>query len=426
MTDTYQYERPFRLKILALLLDTMWMAKYGKTLVVPEYFEMEDEEAVAKAILSYNAAYSRSPSDVDDVMAIAGARYADLIQSVFDLHEEGDLTLASDIVIKFARQQAGKLALLDSLDDINNDNIDAVVARFREVQKVGMDSQSNGIDPIRDISKWLYDYWSDKVRTGLYHVDQILEGGLGIPELGVIIGPPNRGKSMALINLGYGAASIGSGKNVVHFTHEMKIEQVAKRYTARMTFRFPKREDDLGQYEDEAVNVARRFMPGKIRVVGGTKMTFDQIESHLDRLIDDGFDIGMIIDDYPDLMIARRKYKDRRFELSSIYEDWRALAEKYGVPVWCATQSTRSSLNKEIVTMADVAEDIGKAAIADVMIAICQTYEERQMDQARLFMAKLRDSGTKVPLIACKWYPASQAIITTGYVRRKSDKEQDA
>lgn len=419
MTQKYSFERPFRMKILALLLDTRWFLKYGNVLIRPEYFEMEDEESFAKAVLDYHKAYNRCPIDPDDVVVSVGPKYAEFVYDVYDVSEAGELDLARDKAIEFAKEQAIKLALLESVDDVNNGDTTQIIKRFEEASRVGEDIESTGIDPVADIDTWLYDYWSDKVHTGIYHLDQILEGGLGVPELGVVLGPPNRGKSMVLVNIGYGAASIGSGKNVVHFTHEMKVPQVAKRYAARMTFRFPTRDGDLKAYEDTVIEVARRFVPGKIRIIGGTKMTFDEIDMHLDRLADDGYETGLIIDDYADLMVPSKHYSERRFELSSIFEDWRARSEEYNCPVWTATQSSRASLSKEIITMADVSEDIGKAAIADVFVAICQTFDEKQTDRARLFLAKLRDGGTHTPVIGCKWYSDSQAIVSTGYVKYK-------
>jgi hypothetical protein len=91
--------------------------------------------------------------------------------------------------------------------------------------------------------------------------------------------------------------------------------------------------------------------------------------------------------------------------------------------MWSASQAGRSSLSKEIITMADIAEDIGKANIADVIIALCQTREEETADQCRLFLAKVRDGDSKA-MVRAKYYKKSQAIVTTGIVTQK-DSEQD-
>jgi hypothetical protein len=413
------------MKVLALMLDNAWMRRVGNVIIKPEYFESDDEEAFAKAILQYRETYGRSPKDPADTIHICGGKHSTFILDVYELYEEGDdlLDLVKDVVIQFAKEQAAKIAILESVEDIKVGNMAKPIERMKSALKVGEELLSPGLDPIRDIDKWLYNYWEDKVRTGLVHVDHVLEGGLNKGEEGIVLAPPNRGKSMMLINIGYGAATIGSGKHVVHFTHEMSVEQTAKRYAARMLFRFPKPEDNLDEYAEEIVVAARKLLTGKIRIIGGSAST-RSIESHLEQLAsEDDFELGLIIDDYLDKVYPPKDYADRRFELSALYDWFRNLCEHYQVPGWSASQSGRNSLSKEIITMQDVAEDIGKANIADVIVALCQTYDEVQIDQCRLFMAKVRDASKKQGLIQAKYYGGSQAIVTTGFIDINKDKK---
>jgi len=419
----YRYEKPFRMKILALMLNNLWMGTYGDALILPEYFETQEEEAFVKSVMDYRKAFHRSPTDSVDAVALADPSHGEFFERIFDIYESEDLALAAREAIQFAQEQAVKLAILESIDEVNQGNLAAPHERMIKAMEVGTSLISPGIDPIRDTDKWLYEYWADKVKTGLTHLDKNLEGGLGVPELGIVMGPPNGGKSTVLVNIGFGAAGLGSGKNVVHFTHEMKVAQVAKRYAARLTFKFPQRGGNLSEYEDELLAAARKLLKGKIRIIGGSKMTTEEIRMHVRRLIAEGFEPGLIIDDYPDLIVPSRRYNERRFELSAIYEDCRAMSEEFNVPFWGATQANRESLSKEIITMANIAEDLGKAAIADVIVAICQTFEEKQNHQCRLFTAKVRDSSSMNPLIACKYYPEKMAIISTGYAQIKDKKE---
>ena len=120
MADNYPFDREFRLKILASCLDDVWMAKYGNDIILPQYFERDDEEAVAKAILEYRAKYDHSPSDPYDVIALMKVDYTTIVLDIFEGIDDWDLKLAQDLSVIFAREQAAKLAILDSVDDVQS------------------------------------------------------------------------------------------------------------------------------------------------------------------------------------------------------------------------------------------------------------------------------------------------------------------
>lgn len=421
--DIYPFDREFRLKILSLMLDRVWMSQYGTTIIRPEFFEMDDEDSIAKVVIDYWTKYKTCPTSSNDLETmLSDKKHVPTLEYLYEI-PASEKKLAGDKAIQWAKEQAAKIAILDSVDDIHKGDLQKTISRMKEALTVGENLQSTGIEVIKDIDKWLYDLWSYKIRTGWYHVDSILEGGLGRGELGLIMAPMNVGKSMGLINIGFGAASIGSNANVVHFTHEMSQEITAKRYAARTLFKFPSRDENLEEYEQDLKTAASRILTGKIKVIGMTGTNVDSIDSQLERLIDEGFKFDIIIDDYPDLVSSTRRYNEKRFELSEVYREFRDLGAKYNVPVWGATQSGRSSLSKEVITIQDIAEDIGKAAIADVIIALCQTRDEEQINRCRLFMAKVRD-GSKKTMLDAKYYGKSQAIITTGLSKNK-DEEKD-
>jgi len=431
MGNQYEFDKNFRLKILACMLDPDWYATHGG-IVKPEHFPTDEESEFVSLVDDFHEKYSRLPSDPFDLEALTSSENTVvLIHEVFGIEEEYDLGLAGDKAVEFAKQQAVKLAILQSVDDINNGDLSNIVDRMKDALSVGSDIGALGIDPYVDTDKWLYDYWKDKVRTGWTHIDRVLEGGLSPQELGVMLGPQHRGKSMSLINIGFGAASIGSGKNVVHFTHEMSVAQVAKRYAARTMFRFPTIDEDLDKYSSELYDAARRLVSGRIKILGSrdvkkavSTMTIADLRTKLYQLQDSGFRIDLVVDDYADLIRPSRKYSERRFELKDIYDGMKNIADEFNCPFWTASQSRRSSHSKEIVSMDDVAEDINKVSIADVVISICQTKEEKDSDRCRLFTAKVRD-GTSGMTFSAKYYGKKQAIITTGFGGHVDTEESD-
>jgi ribosomal protein S6E (S10) len=75
--------------------------------------------------------------------------------------------------------------------------------------------------------------------------------------------------------------------------------------------------------------------------------------------------------------------------------------------------------------MEDIAEDINKVSIADVVISICQTKEEKDSSRCRLFTAKIRD-GVSGAAFAAKFYGGMQAIVTTGLAYNEPTEVVDA
>lgn len=413
------FNRSFRLKIISQCLDPLWFAGIGRGVIIPEYFESDDEQDIVRAIMDHYEAYKTVPTDIDDILVLCDGKHEETILTVFEERHDRETSLVKDVVVQFAQEQAAKIVIIESVDDVNRGDLERVLERMEEAVAVGSNLAPQGIDVVADMPSWLYDQWVGKVRTGWPHVDLHLEGGLGVGELGIILAPSNRGKSMALVNIAYGAAGLGSGKNVVIFTHEMGVKVYAKRIAARMMFRFPKRLDNLGAYEKEFQELAKKMMPGSIRVIGGSNMTLGDIDRSLERLKGEGFDFDLIIDDYPDLIRPETKRSQKRFELSEIYEGYRGLGYKYQVPVWGASQTNRGAYIKETITEQDIAEDIGKVGISDIVGAICQTQEEADLDRCRLFLPKVRD-GIRGVMFDANFYPRQQAIITTNVTKKKS------
>ena len=73
----------------------------------------------------------------------------------------------------------------------------------------------------------------------------------------------------------------------------------------------------------------------------------------MDKLKQRGIPIDMIIVDYGDLLkpLTAPRGSEKRHDLESIYEELRATAQIYECPLWTASQTNRSGLNAELITM---------------------------------------------------------------------------
>ena len=64
-------------------------------------------------------------------------------------------------------------------------------------------------------------------------INNLLQGGLGNGDFGLIFGNPGGGKSWSLVSLG--GYAVRMGYNVLHYTLELGEEYVGKRYDAFFT-----------------------------------------------------------------------------------------------------------------------------------------------------------------------------------------------
>jgi hypothetical protein len=99
----------------------------------------------------------------------------------------------------------------------------------------------------------------------------------------------------------------------------------------------------------------------------------------------------MIIVDYGDILRPTNNFREKRNELESIYEELRAIAQEYECPVWTASQTNRSGLNAEVITMESISEAFNKCFIADFIFSISRTIENKNNNTGRMFIAKNRN-----------------------------------
>ena len=220
------------------------------------------------------------------------------------------------------------------------------------------------------------------------------EGGLGKSELGVIVAPTGAGKSMVLVHLG--AQALLEGKTVVHYTLELQDTVVARRYDSCIT---GVEINELFENKEKVLETIKNIEGKLIVKEYPTKSaSTNTIKAHLDKLVMRGEDIGMIIVDYGDLLRPSRYRDEKRIELESIYEELRSLAQSFECPLWTASQTNRSGLNAEIVTMEAISEAFNKCFVADLIVSLSRTVQDKNSNSGRLFVAKNRNGHDGIVL----------------------------
>jgi hypothetical protein len=140
----------------------------------------------------------------------------------------------------------------------------------------------------------------------------------------------------------------------------------------------------------------------------------------------------MVIVDYGDLIRPITAQREKRNELESIYEELRAIAQIYGCPVWTASQTNRSGLNAEVITMESISEAFNKCFVADFIFTISRTIKDKNTNEGRIFVAKNRNGpdGLVFPIFMdtsnVKIKVLQQSTETATEIMEKATKKQEA
>jgi replicative DNA helicase len=297
-----------------------------------------------------------------------------------------DIDYIKETSLDFCRKQKLKEAMMKSVNLLQTCSFDEISKVINDALKLG--SENNfGHDFIADFEERYKPKFRLPVTTGWKEIDTITSGGLGRNELGVVIAPTGAGKSMALVHLG--SQAIKEGKTVVHYTLELQDTVVACRYDSCIT-QYPL--SDLTNFKDEIFEEISNLDGTLIVKEYPTKSaSTNTIKAHLARLVKRGITPGLIIVDYADLLRPIVVRKEKRTELESIYEELRGLSNEMNCPVWTASQTNRSGLNAEVVTMEQISEAFNKCFVADFICTLSRTIEDKQNNKAKMFIAKNRN-----------------------------------
>jgi hypothetical protein len=134
----------------------------------------------------------------------------------------------------------------------------------------------------------------------------------------------------------------------------------------------------------------------------------------------------MIIIDYGDLLRPISVKNEKRHELESIYEEMRGLAKEFNCCAWTASQTNRSGLNAEVITMESISEAYNKCFVADFIFSLSRTVEDKQGNSGRIFIAKNRNGvdGLVFPISMQTSNVQIKVLQSTGEQYAPSTKDQ--
>lgn len=396
-TDFSKFGKTFQDKLTYLILtERIFADQIGEVMDV-NFLEFKYLQSIVRSVYNYKERYEVYPSlkimvtliknDIDDDTVKEQAKEY-LLNVLRDPSIIEDCDYVKETSLDFCKKQKLKEAMMKSVKLLNRSSFDEISTVINDALKLGSDTNF-GYDYKLDFEQRFQIKQRNPITTGWKQIDSVCKDGLGNGELGVVIAPTGAGKSMALVHLG--AEAVKLGKTVIHYSLEMADTAIGGRYDSCITgvklkdmFHF--KEQIYESIKDIEGNVIIKEYPTK----SATTMT---IKNHLERIKSRGTPIDMIIVDYADLLkpVNNHRSSEKRHDLESIYEELRGLAQVFECPIWTASQTNRSGLNAEVITMEAISEAFNKCFVADFIFSISRTKEDKAVNKGRLFVAKNRN-----------------------------------
>jgi replicative DNA helicase len=285
----------------------------------------------------------------------------------------------------FCKNQQLKKALLSSVDLLKAGDYDSIKYMIESAMKAGQD-KNIGHEYKKDTESRYREDHRTIVPTPWESVNELVQGGLGNGDLGLIFGNPGGGKSWCLVALGGHAVKMGY--NVIHYTLELSEAYTGRRYDAFFT---GTPVDQLEKHKGE-VEAITAELPGEliIREYPMGKTTIHTIESHIKKVIDLGIQPDLILIDYIDLLSTRKRNVDRKGEIDDIYTSTKGLARELNIPIWSVSQVNRAGAKDDVIEGDKAAGSYDKMMITDLSMSLSRKKEDKVNGTGRLHIMKNR------------------------------------
>ena len=391
LTNLNQYGTGFQIKVLSSLLTHKEFLVNINDMLSEEYFDNQAHKWIIKEVLKYYDKYHTTPSM--EILAVELQKCGNEVLQI-SIKEQlkeayktsnDDLKYIQEEFASFCKNQQLKGALLQSVDLLKGGDYESIRHLINNAIKAGQD-KNIGHEYTKDVESRYREDSRTTIPTPWDKVNQLLQGGLGNGDFGLIFGNPGGGKSWSLVALGGHAVKMGY--NVIHYTLELGEQYVGRRYDAF----FSNIGVDKIQKHQKKIEELMTDLKGNliIKEFPTGKATMTTIESHIQKVKDTGIEPDLIIIDYVDLLSSKRKTVDRKGEIDDIYTSTKGLARELDIPVWSVSQVNRAGAKDNIVEGDKAAGSYDKIMITDVCISLSRQRKDKVEGTGRFHIMKNR------------------------------------
>ena len=374
-----------------------------------EYFE-KHSIPVYKLILSFISKYNKLPNSAALEIEFQNSEHVSrndsnevlsLIRNL-DKEEKVDDNWLVDSTEKWCKDRAVYLAIMESIEIIAGKIKDKSEGAIPEIlsNALAISFDSNvGHDYIENSDERFafYHKKENKMPFDIEMLNTITKGGVGRKTLNIILAGTGVGKSLAMCH--FAAAALTEGKSVLYITLEMAEEKIAERIDANLF------DVDIGDIEnlskdafDSKLKKIQSKTQGKLIVkeyptavahAGHFRALLEELKMKRD------FKPDVIFIDYLNIAASSRMKGlggsiNSYSYVKAIAEELRGIAVEFNVPIWSATQVTRTGFGNSDVEITDTSESFGLPATCDLMIALISTEQLEGMNQLMVKQLKNR------------------------------------
>ena len=315
-------------------------------------------------------------------------------------NQEVELQWLLDTTEKFCKDRAVHNAVLEGIQILDGkdkkQNPEAIPTILSNALAVSFDNHI-GHDYIDDAEARFEFYHKKEKRFkfDLNYFNRITKGGVPSKTLNIALAGTGVGKSLFMCH----AASnwLTQGKNVLYITLEMAEERIAERVDANL---FDVTIDDLhampkDMYDNKVSKLQKKTIG---QLIIKEYPTASAHSGHFRALLNElslkkTFKPDVVFIDYLNICASSR-FKGGNissyFYIKAIAEELRGLAVEFDVPIFSATQTTRSGFTSTDIGLEDTAESFGLPATADFMFALISNEDLEELSQMKVKQLKNR------------------------------------
>jgi replicative DNA helicase len=389
-----QYGSGFQIKVISSLLTHKEFLLNIHDVLSDEYFEIQSHKWIIKEILKYYDKYHCPPTmevlkvelkKIDNEVLQLSIK--EQLKEAYKTSDE-DLKYVQSEFSNFCKNQQLKKALLNSVDLLNAGDYDSIRHLIDNALKSGQD-KNIGHEYNKDTESRYREEHRTPIATPWEMLNDLLQGGLGGGDFGLIFGNPGGGKSWTLVALGGWAVKMGY--NVLHYTLELGSDYVGRRYDAFFTG------IDVGKISTFKDDVEKEvnMLPGNliIKEYSPGKATISTLESHIKKCIDLDFKPDIVLIDYVDLLRSKRANRERKDEIDDIYLSTKGLARELNLPIWSVSQVNRAGAKDDVIEGDKAAGSYDKMMVTDVAISLSRKRQDKVNNTGRFHIMKNRYGG---------------------------------